>query len=279
MAHTRFLGWPFVGLVSTQSGMTAAIDQLTEKEKETLRLIVRGHDAKSAATELNLSVHTINERLRSARRKLDVTSSREAARVLYESEAQAAERTPKKLAYEHLGDAAMLPSSDDPSIRKRGRSPALWIGGIIMMMMTLAAAIAFVQSGGWEVQTGGWEARSEVADSSAAAQEDAIREQAAREWLALVDKSDLETSFAATTSAFRSAVDLAMFKSATAAARAPLGEVLERRAIQFTTVNEAGKTYEIALFRTDFENRVGVIERVAMERDGGQLKVGGYFIQ
>jgi uncharacterized protein YebE (UPF0316 family) len=70
-----------------------------------------------------------------------------------------------------------------------------------------------------------------------------------------------------------------MFKSATAAARAPLGEVLDRRAIQFTTVNEAGKTYEIALFRTDFENRVGVIERVAMERDGGQLKVGGYFIQ
>lgn len=97
MAHTRFLGWPFAGLVSTQSGMTAAIDQLTEKEKETLRLIVRGHDAKSAAIELDLSVHTINERLRSARRKLDVTSSREAARVLYESEAQAAERTPKNL--------------------------------------------------------------------------------------------------------------------------------------------------------------------------------------
>ncbi|KEO85654.1 hypothetical protein EH30_14150 [Erythrobacter sp. JL475] len=148
MAHTRFLGWPFVGLVSTQSGMTAAIDQLTEKEKETLRLIVRGHDAKSAATELNLSVHTINERLRSARRKLDVTSSREAARVLYESEAQAAEGTPKKLAYEHLGDAAMLPSSDDPSIRKRGRSPALWIGGIIMMMTSQPQSRLFNRADG-----------------------------------------------------------------------------------------------------------------------------------
>lgn len=52
------------------------IDALTEKEKQTLRLIVRGHDAKSVAVTLGLSVHTINERLRDARRKLAVSSSR-----------------------------------------------------------------------------------------------------------------------------------------------------------------------------------------------------------
>ena len=56
--------------------MAEQLDTLTDKEKETLRLIVRGHDAKTAARELGLSVHTINERLRAARRKLDVTSSR-----------------------------------------------------------------------------------------------------------------------------------------------------------------------------------------------------------
>ena len=39
---------------------------LTKKEKQTLRLIVRGHDATSVARELSLSVHTINERLRDA---------------------------------------------------------------------------------------------------------------------------------------------------------------------------------------------------------------------
>ena len=66
--------------------MVEALDDLTDKEKETLRLIVRGHDAKSMASELDLSVHTINERLRVARRKLGVTSSREAARLLFESE-------------------------------------------------------------------------------------------------------------------------------------------------------------------------------------------------
>ena len=62
--------------------MTAPIQTLTEKEKETLRLLVDGHDAKSMARQLGLSVHTINERLRDARRKMAVSSSREAARKL-----------------------------------------------------------------------------------------------------------------------------------------------------------------------------------------------------
>nr|QQZ51419.1 helix-turn-helix transcriptional regulator [Phenylobacterium glaciei] len=55
---------------------------VTEREKETLRLLLNGHDAKSIAVALGLSVHTVNERLREARRKLGVSSSREAARLL-----------------------------------------------------------------------------------------------------------------------------------------------------------------------------------------------------
>src|SRR3546814_2792949 len=62
------------------------IQALTEKEKETLRLLVDGHDAKSMARHLGLSVHTINERLRDARGKMAVSSSREAARQLREIE-------------------------------------------------------------------------------------------------------------------------------------------------------------------------------------------------
>ena len=48
--------------------MNTAIETLTEKEKQALRLLVSGHDAKSMARQLGLSVHTINERLRDARR-------------------------------------------------------------------------------------------------------------------------------------------------------------------------------------------------------------------
>ena len=59
---------------------TMGIQALTEKEKETLRLLVSGYDAKSMARHLGLSVHTVNERLRDARRKMAVSSSREAAR-------------------------------------------------------------------------------------------------------------------------------------------------------------------------------------------------------
>ena len=71
--------------------MTTPVDAgswtLSEKEKQTLRLIVRGHDAKSIARTLGLSVHTINERLRDARREMAVSSSREAARMLLHSRA------------------------------------------------------------------------------------------------------------------------------------------------------------------------------------------------
>ena len=77
---------------------------LTEREKQTLRLIVRGHDAKSVARTLDLSVHTINERLRDARRKVAVNSSREAARLLFEAEGGVV-ATPEIVGDTPIGDA------------------------------------------------------------------------------------------------------------------------------------------------------------------------------
>lgn len=61
-------------------------DALSAREKQVLRLLLAGHDAKSSARELGLSVHTVNEHLREARRKLGVSSSREAARRLADTE-------------------------------------------------------------------------------------------------------------------------------------------------------------------------------------------------
>jgi DNA-binding CsgD family transcriptional regulator len=75
------------------------IAALTEREKETLRLLLQGYDAKSIARRLDLSVHTINERLRDARRKLALSSSREAARLLTEAE----RATPQPVGDEILG--------------------------------------------------------------------------------------------------------------------------------------------------------------------------------
>jgi DNA-binding CsgD family transcriptional regulator len=59
---------------------------LTTKECEALRLLSQGHDVKSAAAALDVSIHTVNERLREARRKTNTSSSRGAARLLADRE-------------------------------------------------------------------------------------------------------------------------------------------------------------------------------------------------
>ncbi|MGB5077283.1 MAG: helix-turn-helix transcriptional regulator, partial [Sphingorhabdus sp.] len=62
------------------------LEKLTGREKEALRLLLKGFDVKTCARELGVSSNTITERLRSARTKMGVTSSREAARILQKSE-------------------------------------------------------------------------------------------------------------------------------------------------------------------------------------------------
>lgn len=244
--------------------MAQSLDTLTEKEKETLRLIVRGHDAKSAASELDLSVHTINERLRIARRKLDVTSSREAARMLLESE----EAHPQNSVPKHLGDASLNSSGQPRSINELGRHGALWIGGIAMTCLLAIALALSVTS----------PAASPDARSQSVVASDAAKESAARDWLAKVDAGDWDAAHAAGSSRFRETLNLVTFRSATGAVREPLGEVVSREAIGVSNINQDGNDYVIVRFRTEFENGVELVEQVALEQDGGALKVTGYFL-
>lgn len=62
--------------------MSRAHGKLNEKEHEILSLLLQGYSVKTAARMLDVSANTLNERLRSARRKLGVASSREAALLL-----------------------------------------------------------------------------------------------------------------------------------------------------------------------------------------------------
>lgn len=117
---------------------------LTEKEKQTLRLIVRGHDAKSTARSLGLSVHTINERLRDARRKMSVSSSREAARLLLQAEGgDGGPPTPNLQGNMRIGEDADSLQVDHgaASIGGAGRGyprPSIIIG---VLLMTLALGL------------------------------------------------------------------------------------------------------------------------------------------
>ena len=68
--------------MTVQFPMPAATAALNDKEVEVLRLLAAGHTVKSIAVTLGKSEASINERLRDARRKTGVGSSRELARLL-----------------------------------------------------------------------------------------------------------------------------------------------------------------------------------------------------
>ena len=68
-------------MTGTDRSFTLPAD-LTERELEVLRLLAAGHTAKTIAARLGRSETSINERLRTARRKTGVGSSRELARLL-----------------------------------------------------------------------------------------------------------------------------------------------------------------------------------------------------
>lgn len=70
-------------LSGTPSRETSALaDALNVRELEVLRLLAEGHTIKSIAAQLDRTEASINERLRDARRKTGVGSSRELARQL-----------------------------------------------------------------------------------------------------------------------------------------------------------------------------------------------------
>lgn len=111
---------------------------LTDKEKQTLRLLLEGYDAKSIARHLGLSVHTINERLRDARRKLAVSSSKEAARRLRDFE----ETAPETIGDGQIGAAERAPIDQEmaqPRAKPLSRQHAIWvIGGLVMISFVVA---------------------------------------------------------------------------------------------------------------------------------------------
>lgn len=112
----------------------SGLPPLTEAERAVLRLLGQGHDTKSAAVLLGISGHAVNERLREARRKLDVTSSRAAARLLLAEEGGLQE-----IRDEFSGDAArpFLGSSNPGSAPSR----RLVMGVIAMSVVVLGALV------------------------------------------------------------------------------------------------------------------------------------------
>ena len=245
---------------------------MTEREKQTLRLLLDGHDAKSMARHLGLSVHTINERLREARRKMSVSSSKEAARLLRQAEA----RIPQLPGDNLFGDAtpaAVTPSPDQPL----ERPPNHWrvygvIGGLIVMSI-LMALLALSAPGDPATQgTGASHAAEQgVADPAVA--------QAARDWLALVDAGRWAESWAGTSRSFQSLNTAAAWQKTSERVRVPLGSVVRRTLIDQRDVPAPPNGYRMVRFKTDFANKAGMTETLSLDREGDQWKVAGVYIE
>lgn len=254
--------------------MIAGLDALTEKEKDALRLLLRGHDAKSSARALGLSVHTVNERLREARRKLGVTSSREAARRLMESEAG-----PETLGDKALGDAAgAIPGAGTtaPATRRwAGLRPALVLAGVSAMSLILAALflpasplsvaapVTLTETvAGAEPATG---SRSEATAAAVAAEA----------FLELIDEGRWADSYAATGAEFRRLNTLKTWSDVSARIRPPLGKVLTRDIVGNEYVPAPPQGYRLVKFRSAYANGTQQTESVSLAWEEGAWKVAG----
>ena len=262
---TNFLGWLAPGGGRNPGGMATGYAALTPKEKETLRLILQGHDAKSMANALDLSVHTVNERLRAARRKLEVTSSKEAARLLLEEEGAA----PQLLVPKELGDAAAgMTEPGEPTAK--ARTIRAWIvGGILAMSLLFALALVS--------QTGSPVAFASSEQTANAAAQDAETQAVARAFLEQIDRSDWAGSYATATAKFRETNTLQVWSDVSEQVRAPLGELVSRTLVSNEWV-PTPEGYVLVKFRSDFANRKDVTETVTLVREDGEWAMSGIIV-
>lgn len=114
--------------MTVQFPMPAETAALNDKEVEVLRLLAAGHTVKSIAVTLGKSEASINERLRDARRKTGVGSSRELARLL-----DAQKIWDKNI---DLSGPHSLTDASGQS-RQPGRQ---WSKGMLVMLVTLPLA-------------------------------------------------------------------------------------------------------------------------------------------
>ena len=249
--------------------MSEGYEALTDKEKEALRLMARGHDAKSMARHLSRSVHTVNDRLRAARRKLSVTSSREAARIVLEREGEGDAAAPENPAGKEIGDADGAARAQDGS--RPGNPGHFAIAGVCIVSILIASAL--VLSSQFAASE-----PAEPASQTVAARDEAVAA-AARDWLELGDVADWQGAFDAAGTSFREANTVEGWTAASRQVRSPLGDVIKRELASVRYLNAPPKGFQEVVFRTEFANRAGATETVTLVKEEGGWKVVGILIE
>lgn len=240
--------------------MTASIETLSEKEKQVLRLLARGHSAKSCAQVLSLSVHAVHDRLRGARQKLKVTSSREAARLMLDQDPS--------------GDWAggdEVPTRQDRAVLTAGWRAGLTAG--LVVGASVALPILFLHLD--RLPASPSIAASNPRSSPASNTVNAAALIAAERWLEMIDAAAWEVSFNATGKQFRNANSVEVWAKASQKAREPLGAIRSRTLVEQQWFNAPPNGYLQLRYRSDFQNRAYVLETVTLEKeDDGWRAVG-----
>jgi len=260
--------------------MSEGLQALSDREKETLRLLLGGHDAKSIARSLGLSVHTVNERLRDARRKLGVASSREAARRLAEAEAD----DPNLLVDKRLGVAGTkIGWREGGRQRRREDRSFLWFsGGMLIMSLIIAAAVLSSAFHGTS-DTQPSPTTDTIPVATAPAEANSPGAIAAGAWVLLLDQQRWGESWDAAGTLFKSQMPKERWAATIQPIRQPLGQI-SSRSVQSTTKASSlpgapPGDYEIVAFNTNFAQKRNAVETVVMAREGSGWKVNGYFIR
>ena len=252
--------------------MATGIESLSEKERQALRLLVTGYDAKSMARHLGLSVHTINERLRDARRKLATSSSREAARLLREAE----QHDPQMLGDKPIGAAPAanpVQPSGHPGVRTLRLSGWMIGGAVMSVAMAIFAAVALLDGGAGGA---GAAAGKEAVAAVDPAQQQA--EQAARQFLALVDARDWQASYAATGTMFRKANTLEGWSKAAQGAHGTMGPALSRDLVTADYSPAPPNGVWTIRFRSRFAGGRQTVETVALALESDGWRVVGLML-
>ncbi|MGH7021912.1 MAG: DUF4019 domain-containing protein [Brevundimonas sp.] len=258
--------------------MNDVLQALTEREKDALRLLASGHDAKSVARQLELSVHTVNERLRTARRKMGVSSSRAAARHL----AQAEQGDPKFFGDKKLGavEETRGVGGFRHSQNRRGLLSVWRIGGLVVMLLIAAAALIYGHSVNPDARVSNTP-QAAAATATYAVPSDAVG--AAQAWVALLDKQQWNESWRTAGTAFKTQVTPDAWAANIRSVRETVGPVasrVEQSATRTTTLPGApAGDYVVIQYQTAFGNKSGAIETIALMREGSDWKVNGYFIR
>lgn len=255
--------------------MTQGYPTLTEKEKQTLRLLVAGYDAKSMARHLGLSVHTINERLRYARRKMTTSSSREAARLLREVEGP----LPELLGDKQLGGASAHGAAQvtwQPAEGRGTRRRIGWIVGGISMSITLALLALSALSSPSQVSTMPLSAAS-TASSNPASEQPVI--ESARQWLALIDRDDWSASWQVTGESFRSLNTVERWTKVSKQVRASSGSIQSRELVSVNFAPAPPQGYWIVKFKASYSKGGSMTETLSLAWDEGGWKVVGITVE